>query len=101
MAYSQSLRIKDLQKLREVLAEDFTFKGPLMSFDSADAFVEAIGKMPFEATVEGSRFVADGNRVAHAFLWRMTAPAKADIPMCEFFEVSGAKIRSAELFYRL
>ncbi len=98
-AYYDAFRRKDLKTLREVLAPDFTFKGPLMAFDSPDKYVEAMGQMPFQATVEGSRFIADGDRVAHAFLWKMTAPAKADVPMCEVFEVSGGKIRSSELFY--
>jgi ketosteroid isomerase-like protein len=98
-AYYEALDRKDPQKLREVLATDFTFKGPLLAFDSADAFVEGMGQMPFQATVEGSRFIAEGDRVAHAFLWKLTAPARADVPMCEVFEVSGGKIRSSELFY--
>lgn len=97
--YYEAFGRKDWKKVRAVLAEDFTFKGPLMSFNSAEAFIEAVGNLPFEATVEGSRFIAEGNRVAHAFLWKMTAPAKVDIPMCEVFELLGAKIRSAELFY--
>jgi ketosteroid isomerase-like protein len=98
-AYYEAFGRKDLKKLRETLAADFTFKGPLMAFDDPDAFVEAMGQMPFQATVEGSRFIADGDRVAHAFLWKMTAPAKADVPMCEVFEVATGKIRSSELFY--
>jgi ketosteroid isomerase-like protein len=98
-AYYEAFGRKDLQQLREVLAPDFSFKGPLMAFDSAEAFVQAISSMPFEATIEGSRFISDGPRVAHAFLWRMTAPAQAEIPMCEVFELAGGKIRSAELYY--
>lgn len=97
--YYQAFGSKNLKRLREVLASDFTFTGPLMAFDNPDAFVAAMGTMPFEATVEGSKFIADGERVAHAFLWKMTSPAKADIPMCEVFEVNGGKIRSSELFY--
>ncbi len=98
-AFYEAFGRKDLKKLREVLAPDFTFKGPLMSFNNPDTFVQTMASLPFEATVEDSRFVVDGNRVAHAYLWKMTAPAKADIPMSEFFEISGKQISSIQLFY--
>jgi len=55
--------------------------------------------MGFDARAEGSRFIVEGERVAHAFLWKMKTPTKADVPMCEVFEISDGKIHSSELFY--
>jgi len=97
--YYEAAARKDRQALRAVLASEFTFKGPLMAFDGPDAFVEAVVGMAFDARSERSRFIVDGERVAHAFLWKMKTPTKADVPMCEVFEISDGKIRSSELFY--
>ncbi len=97
--YYEAVARKDRNALRAVLASDFTFKGPLMTFDGPDAFVEAIVGMAFDAGAEGSRFIVEGERVAHAFLWKMKTPAKAEVPMCEVFEISDGKILSSELFY--
>lgn len=90
---------KDFQRLRKILSPGFQFRGPLLNASGPDEFIRAMSQMPFEATVSGSRFIADGNRVAHAFLWSMTAPAKADIPMCEVLEVDKGRIQSADLYY--
>jgi len=97
--YYEAAARKDRKALRAVLAPEFTFKGPLMAFDGPDAFVEAIVGMAFDAEPEGSRFIVDGERVAHAFLWKMKTPTTAEVPMCEVFEVSGGRICSSELFY--
>ena len=97
--YYDAAARKDRHALRSVLASDFTFRGPLMAFDDPDAFVEGILGMDFDANAEGSRFIVDGELVAHTFLWRMRAPASADVPMCEVFELSNGQIRSSELFY--
>lgn len=98
-AYLDAFGRKDMKRLRNPLADGFTFKGPLMAFDNPDAFVAAMAAFPCEVTADGSRFVADGARVAHAFVWRIKKPVKADIPMCEMFEVEGGRILSSELYY--
>lgn len=98
-AFYEAFGRKDLKALRDLLAPNFTFKGPLMAFDNPESYVAAMAQLPFEAKILDSRFIADDDRVAHIFTWRMTAPAKAAIPMCEVFELKGGKIRSSELFY--
>lgn len=97
--YYEAFGRKDMKRLRELLTSDFTFKGPLLVASSPDEFVAAMKQMPFEATVSGSRFIVENNRVAHSFVWSMTAPAKADIPMCEILEISDDKVQSSELYY--
>ncbi len=69
-----------------------------MSFDEPDSYVAAMANLPIKAEVQDSRFIADSDRLAHAFTWRMTAPEKAAIPMCEMLEVEGGKVCSSELF---
>ena len=97
--FYEAIGRKDMKRLRGLLTSDFTFSGPMMVASSPDEFVTAMTQMPFEATVSGSRFIAENGRVAHAFVWSMTAPTKADIPMCEILATSGGKIKSSELYY--
>ena len=98
-AFYRAFGQKDFDGLRKLLADDFSFRGPLMAFDGPDAYVAGVSKMPFAGAPANSLFIADGGRVAHAFTWKMTAPAKLDVPMCEVFEVANGKIRSSVLFY--
>ena len=46
----------------------------MMQFDDPDAFTEMMVSFPFKATASGSRFIVDGNNVAHIFRWEMSAP---------------------------
>lgn len=98
-AFYEAFGRKNATALRDLLTPNFTFRGPLMSFDDPDSYVAAMAQLPFEAEVQDSRFIADGDRVAHVFTWRMTTPAKASIPMCEVLELEGGKVRSSELYY--
>ncbi len=98
-AFYEAFGQKDFDRLRTLLTDDFSFKGPLMAFDNPDGFIAGVSKMPFEGVPEGSRFIVDGNRVAHTFIWKMAAPTRVDVPMCEVLEVEGGKVRSSELFY--
>lgn len=90
---------RDSKKLRSVLSDDFSFQGPLMKFDDPDTFTEKMVAFPFEATASDSHFIVDGNNVAHTFRWKMTVPAKAEIPMCEILTVTNGKVQRSELFF--
>jgi ketosteroid isomerase-like protein len=98
-AYYEAFGTKDPATLRKLLTDDFTFTAPFMVFDNPDAFVNAMRKLPVEANVEGSRYAAEEDRVAHVFTFCMTKPAPARIPMCEFFELKNGKVSAIDLFY--
>jgi len=98
-AFYEAFGAKDWKKLRSLITDDFTFRGALSTFNGPAEFIAGMSQMPFEGVPEGSRFMVDGNRVAHAFTWKLTAPTKAEIPMCEVLEVEGGKVRSSELFF--
>ncbi len=97
--FYEAMGQKDWDRVRSVLADDFTFRGALSSFDGPDEFIAGIQEMPFDGTPDGSRFIVDDAHVAHAFVWKMTAPTKADVPMCEVLEVRDGKVKASELFY--
>ena len=86
-------------KLRSLITDNFSFRGSMASFDNPDDFISAMSQLPFEGHPENSKFTADGSRVAHSFVWKMTSPTITDIHMCEVFEVEGDKVRSSELYY--
>jgi len=87
------------EELRGVLADNFTFRGSMASFDTPEDYIAAMKSFPFEGAPIESKFMVDGNRVAHAFVWQMTAPVRTEIPMCEVLEIENGKVQSAELFY--
>lgn len=91
-----ALSEENSEKLRSVLTDDFTFKSPLAEFDTPEGYVSMVSK--FGGWVETSRFVVDGNHVAHTFVYHMTAPGKADIPVCEVFELADGRIRSSRAY---
>lgn len=98
-AYYAAFERKDMKAVRELLAPDFKFKGPMMSCTGPEEFLSAMAAMPMEASFESSRLIAEGGRAANAYLFKMKSPAKAEIPMCDFFELKNGKIRSCELFF--
>ncbi len=98
-AYYSALAAKDKVGIRSTLSDAFSFKGPMMAFDNPDTFAEAMVGMPIEGTPSDSRFIAEGDRVAHVCSWKMTAPVRAEIPMCEIITLAKGKIVRSELFF--
>ena len=87
---------KDPQRIRSALTDDFTFRGPTMSVDNPDAFVEML--LNFNADVTNSRLIVDGERVAHQFVLDVAAPMQAKFPMCDVLEFRGNRISAIELY---
>lgn len=98
-AFYTAMGKRDARSLRAVLADDFSFRGPMMKFDSPDVFTKTMVSFPFEATASGSRFIMDGNTVVHTFLWKASDPAKVEIPMCEILTIAKDKVKSSELYF--
>ncbi|CAM2067119.1 Nuclear transport factor 2 family protein [Sulfidibacter corallicola] len=80
------------EKLRTVLTDDFTFQSPMSRFDTPEGFVSMV--VQFGGTVETPLAIVDGDRVACTFVYRMTSPGNADIPMCDIFELRDGRIKS-------
>lgn len=98
-AFYTAFAEKNWDKLHSLLSDDFSFRGSMASFDSPDAFIEAMRALPFEGQPEASRFIASGDQVVHSFVWNMTQPTQTSIHMCEVFEVEGDKVRRSDLYY--
>ena len=91
-----ALSQQDSNRLRSVLTDDFTFKSPLAEFDTPEGYVSMVGK--FGGWVETLRMIIDGDHVAHTFVYHMTEPGQADIPVCEVFELRDGRIRSSRAY---
>ena len=91
-----ALTQKNREKLLAVLAVDFSFVSPLAAFDNPAGFADMVGG--FAGWVESERVVVDGDLVAHQFLYHMTEPGQAIIPMCEVFELENGRVRSSRAY---
>ena len=91
-----ALSEQDGPKLRSVLTDDFTFKSPLAEFDTPEGYVTMVGK--FGGWVETSGMIVDGDQVAHTFVYHMTEPGQADIPICEVFQLRDGRIHSSRAY---
>ena len=91
-----ALSERNSKKLRSILTDDFTFKSPLAEFETPEGYVDMVGK--FGGWVETLDFIVESNRVAHTFVYHMTDPGVADIPICEVFELKNGLIKSSRAY---
>lgn len=87
---------KDARRIRSALTDDFSFRGPVASFDDPDSFVQSL--LGVDANVTNSRLLVDENRVAHLYVLDVLAPMQARIPMCDVLEFRGSIICTIELY---
>lgn len=97
--YNEAFSRKDLETVRSLLHDRFTFQGPLMQFNGADEFVGMMKQCGFVCHHENVTTVAEGERVAQIFDWICEAPVQANLRMSECMTLKDGKIFSAELFY--
>jgi ketosteroid isomerase-like protein len=82
------------------LAEDFTFKGPVASFDNAEdyrAMAREAGQAVTSFAVRG-QFV-DGQTVCSIVDWEMAIPGVGKLSAAEVLEVADGELVRGELFY--
>lgn len=88
---------QDAQTLRGLLTDNFTFKSPIGDFDNPDDYVRHLAG--FCGFISGSRYIAEGGRVAHTFILHAKFPdGDAAIAMCDIFTFDGDRITAQELF---
>jgi hypothetical protein len=82
------------------LADDFTFTGPVASFDNAQAF-RAMAREAGEAVTsfEVRRQFVDGDTVCSIIDWEMAIPGTGKMTSAELLEVRDGVIVRGELIY--
>jgi ketosteroid isomerase-like protein len=98
-AYYERWGRGDFEALRELLTEDFTFRGPLDRAESPDAFIDLIRRnAPAFSGVVFSDIhrVVDGDRAVSLYHFEL---GEARVPMAEAFEVRDAHIARVDLYF--
>ena len=96
MKWYLTLNQRDRDGLRQTMTDDFTFHSPLGDFDSPEGYVEMVGK--FGGWVDTKRFIVEGDTVVHEFVYHMTDPGTADIPMLEIFDMRDGLIQASNVY---
>jgi hypothetical protein len=82
------------------LADDFTFSGPVASFDSADGYREMAREAGQAVTSFAVRHqFVDGSTVCSIIDWEMAIPGVGRMTAAELLEVRDGEIVRGELIY--
>jgi ketosteroid isomerase-like protein len=91
----------DLEGASELLAEDFSFEGPMLKAEGRDAFLE--GASGLGPIVRGHRMLRqweDGEEVCSVYEFEVETPIGAgSIPMTEWARVRDGRLVSARLIF--
>ena len=99
--YLEAFASGDSTTTRTLLADDFTFRGPMAEIDGADGFITETA--PLASIVDGHdvlRLWEDGNEVCVVFDLNVRTPAGAgSVSMCEWLTVVDGLITSSRLVF--
>ncbi|MEM6428847.1 MAG: nuclear transport factor 2 family protein [Deinococcota bacterium] len=85
----------DLHKIRSLLADAFTFRGPLMQAASADDYINQLSQMgPINLQADIHHILACGNTVSVLYSFVM---GSKQLPASEWYDVQDGKILSIQL----
>lgn len=89
----------DPDRLRDILTDDFQFRGPMDRADGPDAFIEVIRRnAPAFGAVSFAdvRRIVDGPRAVNLYTFQV---GPASIPMAEAFETRGDRLSRVDLYF--
>ena len=91
---------KDFEVIESLLADDFTFSGPMATFDSRDSFMTFIREIgPQKNTIEIKRIIVERNDVAVFHDFSSLTPVIGPLPFAEWYSLKDGKIESLKLFF--
>jgi ketosteroid isomerase-like protein len=98
-AYYETWANGEFERFRDILSDDFIFRGAMDRADGADAFVDLIRRnapMFGDVRFDDVRRVVDGPRAVSLYDFRVGATS---IPMAEAFEIRGDRISRVDLYF--
>ena len=98
-AYLNAFEQGDFETARSLLADEFSFNGPMMQFEGADQFLGAIKEMSFGGEFVERWFLETGDTVVMQFRFNLESPAPASVPMCEVLEIADGRVASSRLYF--
>ncbi|MCK7614938.1 nuclear transport factor 2 family protein [Roseibium sediminicola] len=88
---------QDPAMIRPLLTDNFSHNSPLMNFDNPDDYIAHL--VNFVGRVTQSRFIAEGESVAHLYTLVAELPdGEKHIEMCDVFTFQGDKIVKQTLY---
>ncbi len=89
----------DFETFRDLLTDDFQFRGALDSADGPGAFIDIIRRnapMFGEVRFSDMRRVVEGGRAVNLYTFEV---GPASVPMAEAFEIRGDRIARIDLYF--
>ena len=99
--YLSAFESGDMDRARALVADDFSFEGPMLQVDGKDAFFEAVSDMAsiFKGHTILKQF-EDGNEVCSIYDLEIEAPGGAgSVTMSEWCTVQDGRLTSARLVF--
>jgi hypothetical protein len=85
---------------RAYLADRFSFRGPIDTFDNPDDFINAVSRLaPITKGIYKRKAFADGPDVCVIYDFECGPPLDTTVPITELFHVEGDKIISIEIMF--
>ncbi len=98
-SYYRAFEEKDFEKMRSLLDDHYTFKGPLMQANSADECIAQMKECSFEGKHKMVQVFTEENQAVVIFDWTCSKPFQGTFRMCEYLQVKNKKIVSSELIF--
>jgi ketosteroid isomerase-like protein len=97
--YYEAWGNKDVPAVRSLLHDDLSFKGPIDTFDNADAYVTSIQQLfPIVRAVEPRKVFVDGQDACTVYDLVTATPA-GTAPVAEWVTVKDGKIAAIRVFF--
>ncbi|MFQ5935516.1 MAG: nuclear transport factor 2 family protein [Acidiferrobacterales bacterium] len=100
-AYLDAIEARDFARARTYLSDqNFSFRGPIASFDNADDFIVDTVKVGLILEgIERRKTFVDGNEVCDILNFRTRLSALTTTPVVQLATVANGKITSIEVFF--
>ena len=90
-------RGKNMDALRPLFASDFTFKGPLYEFDTAEGYIQSLASDPLEG-FDYQIIRAFEEESSACLVYQFSKPG-VSVPMAQLFEIREDKISKILLVF--
>lgn len=98
--YFDLFATKRYAESRALLADRFSFRGPIDTFDNPDDFINAVSRLaPITKAIHKRKVFADGPDVCIIYDFECGPPLDTAVPITEWFHVEGDKISSIEIMF--
>lgn len=88
---------ENMDALNELLADEFTFKGPLYEFDSADTYIQSLQSDPPQG-FEYEMIRSFESESCACLIYQFSKP-DVSVPMAQIFEARGDRISRILLIF--